>query len=416
MIRRAALAVALAIAAPVAAQPSDTGNWPEIVAADQATLADLQNMATDFPNSGLMPLRVAQAAIAAEDYETARGELWRFLAMGGVLSPAATAFVEAAFDESEWPLFLARMAANRTVIANSDVVDEVPADRGLIEGIAHVPFMDNIVVSSATDRAVYGLAANGAWQAYAENRGSATGRCPGSILGMVYDFDRGWLWVSSSVVPQTPDAETAFSGMIGYGPDRGDVLWLDTDAEDQPGDVALGPDGSAYLSGSGSGAVYVRRVGGVELEQIIAPGRLRSPQGMAVSPDGSALIIADYSYGLARFDFATGALDQLTYDDGAMLDGIDGLVRHGNDLIAIRNGVRPYTIIRISISPSGDRITGVETLERANPDWGEPTLGAVVGDNLYYIADARWPDFGDGGALNDDAIPRATTIRVLPLR
>ncbi|NNC72278.1 MAG: hypothetical protein HKN78_05300 [Sphingomonadaceae bacterium] len=416
MIRWAFLALAFAAAFPAAAQGGGAGDWPEIVSADEATLADLQRMAVDFPNSGLIQLRIAQAGIASDDYPTARAALWRYLRMGGALSEQGTAFVQTAFDEAEWALFAARMAANGSPLDGSRRAGEVPAENGLIEGVAHVPFMDNIVASSVTARAIFGRATAGNWERYARERTAADRLVPGSLMGMRYDFERGWLWVASSVVPQTPNAENAFSGMIGYGPDRNDVLWLATDQEDQPGDVALGPDGSAYLSGGGSGAVYVRRVGSVTLEQLIAPGRLRSPQGMEVSPDGSALIIADYSYGLARYDFATGALDQLGHDELVILDGIDGLSRHGDDLIAIRNGVRPHAILRISINPAGDTITAVERLERANPEWGEPTLGAVFDDTLYYIADARWPDYGDDGGLNDDAAPRATSIRALPLR
>ena len=416
MIRAAALALALAVATPATAQDSVAGNWPEIAAAETATLDDLRRMAADFPNSALMQLRIAQAGIAADDDAIARAALWRYLNMGGVLSEPAVAFVRPVFEANEWALFGARMAANNAPLTASVPAGEIPAEFGLIEGVAHVPFMDNILASSVTERAVFGLTEAGDWERYARERIAVDSLVPGSLMGMTYDFERGWLWVASSVVPQTPDAETAFSGMIGYGPSRNEVLWLEVDETDQPGDVALGPDGAAYLSGSGSGAVYVRRVGSVELGQLIAPGRLRSPQGMAVSLDGSALIIADYSYGLARYDFATGALDQLTHDGLTALDGIDGLVRYGNDLIAIRNGVRPHAIVRISINAAGDAITAVEPLERANPEWGEPTLGTIIGDKLHYVADARWPDFVEGGALENEAPPRGTSIRALPLR
>ncbi|MCA1748734.1 MAG: hypothetical protein LC634_04110, partial [Sphingomonadales bacterium] len=255
------------------------------------------------------------------------------------------------------------------------------------------------------------------WEPYVRGpmRWTATGAEAGSLMGMAFDPERGWLWVASSAVEQTPDPQSAFSGLIGIAPGRNEVLWLPVEDGGQPGDVALGRDGAAYLSDGARGAIFVRPIGGVELERLVDPGRLRSPQGMAVSPDGSALIIADYNYGLARLDLATGALDRVGYVGPDMLDGIDALLRHGDSLIAIRNGVAPNAILRIDLDPSGRRVRNVRILERANPDWGEPTLGTIDGDTLYYVADARWADFGAGGVPNAGASARPTAIRALSL-
>ena len=118
---------------------------------------------------------------------------------------------------------------------------------------------------------------------------------------------------------------------------------------------------------------------------------------------------------VARTKIFDGLLDRLDHDGPEMLDGIDGLQRHGNSLIAIRNGVAPHAIVRIGIDASGRRVRDVELLERAHPDWGEPTLGTIHDDTLFYIADARWADFGESGALVEDAAPRPTAIRALSL-
>ena len=41
-------------------------------------------------------------------------------------------------------------------------------------------------------------------------------------------------------------------------------------------------------------------------------------------------------------------------------------------------------------------------LESNNPDWGEPTLGALRGDDFLYVADAQWERYGAGGALQGE--------------
>lgn len=424
MIRWGVAAWFALLGAPAAAQPhepvadSAIGNWPERVPAAEATLADLQAMAEAFPQSGLMHLRVAQAAIAAEQPELARTELWHYLRRGGAMSAPTLAFFRQAFDAAEWQQFEARMAENLAAASRGETEARVGAGIGLVEGVVYIPAIDALVVSSVTRGGLFRRFGAGGWQRYGEEGAGRRARvlAPPSPMGMVFDEQRGWLWVASSVVDQTPDPDGAFTGLIGFGPGRNQVLRLPLPREEQPGDVALGPDGTVYIASSATGAVHARRVGDVDLERILAPGRLRSAQGMAVSPDGSALIISDYAYGLARLDLATGALDSLAYEGDVMLDGIDGLMRHRDSLIAIQNGIRPHGVLRIAIDPAGRRVTGVEILDRPILPAGEPTVGTIYRDELFYVANARWADFGEGGALNEGAAPRPTTIRRVRLR
>lgn len=398
-------------AASVAAEPS--GNWP-VIASDPDT-EGLVELSSTFRQSGSLLRRMAGAAMADGDLGLAREAVMRFATLGGSLSPAGREAVSPMFAPESWARVAARMDENAGPIVNSEAWGEVPAELGLIEGIVHVPYDGDFLVSSVTGRAIY-QRNDGGWAPFGAGNFQIwpDGMRPGSLLGMAFDRDRGWLWAAASVLDQTPDPETAISALIGIGPGQNEILRLPVEGG-QPGDVALGPDGSVYVSDSATGAIYVRRIGSVELERLLEPGRLRSPQGMAVSPDGSALIIADYHYGLARLDFASGSLDAVDYSGTEMLDGIDGLLRHGDALIAIRNGSRPSAILQISIDPAGATVRSVDILERAQADRGEPTLGTIDGDMLYYIADARWPDFGEGGGLNADAAARPTTIRTLHL-
>jgi hypothetical protein len=136
---------------------------------------------------------------------------------------------------------------------------------------------------------------------------------------------------------------------------------------------------------------------------------------MVVSRDGADLIVADYAGGLARVGLADGEIAWMEMRDAAMLDGIDGLARHGDGLIAIQNGTSPRRIIHLVLSEDEARVDAVEAIERANPDWGEPTLGAVADDRLIYVADGQWEVYGSGGVLNPDQQPRPTALRAVPL-
>jgi hypothetical protein len=98
-----------------------------------------------------------------------------------------------------------------------------------------------------------------------------------------------------------------------------------------------------------------------------------------------------------------------------LLDGIDGMWRHGDKIIAIQNGARRPRIVELRLSPGGRRVTALRVLERAHPGWTEPVGGSISGGELAYVATGQWDRFGDGGAPAGERAPTTTEIRSLPL-
>ena len=53
------------------------------------------------------------------------------------------------------------------------------------------------------------------------------------------------------------------------------------------------------------------------------------------------------------------------------------------------------------------------TLERAHPRHLEPTLGVLVGRELYYIANSQWELFGqDGRVARPDSLRQPVVLRL----
>ena len=164
----------------------------------------------------------------------------------------------------------------------------------------------------------------------------------GGVLGLVMDPRAGVLWAATAPVPP------AVNGLAEGSPSPGAAL-LKIDAASgrvlarypapadngSLGDVALAPDGTVYAAG---GDLFQLRPGGEVLEVLLPAGQMRSPQGMAVTPDGAALIVADYSSGVWRVDRSSGAAVRLTAPGNASLIGIDGLIPDGRLLYALQNG------------------------------------------------------------------------------
>ena len=120
--------------------------------------------------------------------------------------------------------------------------------------------------------------------------------------------------------------------------------------------------------------------------------------------DGAGrLFVADYSYGLARLELTgdpvRARVEFVAGPERVALVGIDGLAAHGNQLIAVQNGVRPIRVLRLHLDDGAERVTSVEVLELGHPSWSEPTLGTVVGDDYYYVANSQWDRFDQNAEL-----------------
>jgi hypothetical protein len=127
------------------------------------------------------------------------------------------------------------------------------------------------------------------------------------------------------------------------------------------------------------------------------------------------LYVADYSRGIGFVDLRTLATGYLPKPYDLASGGFDGLVRHGNTLIAIQNGTSPHRIMAIELSPDGRAITGWRVLEQASPRMGEPTHGLVVGKDYVWLADSGWDRVGDNGTLATPADATAPVLMQLPL-
>jgi streptogramin lyase len=161
-------------------------------------------------------------------------------------------------------------------------------------------------------------------------------------------------------------------------------------------DLAVTADGTVFASDpEGKAVIRLGRDGSVR--ELGAGAGLRSPGGLALSADGRLLYVADWSNGLAAIDLTSGALSWLRAPLGSTALGIDGLIRDGDSLLAIQNGVYPLRITRFRLSPGGAALASAEILERAVPDWDEPTLGVIVDGTLWYVAASQWPRYSEDG-------------------
>jgi len=228
-----------------------------------------------------------------------------------------------------------------------------------------------------------------------------------SVFGMRLD-NAGGLWFASASVPQfilAEDDEPGRSGLFRLDLASNDIdqrAELPVAEHDQVlGDLVIADADTIYTTDSLTGVLYRYSIADKEFSDVVGSGEFVSPQGLVLDESGKMLFVADYVGGLYRVRLVDGQVERLASVDSISTYGIDGLYRHGNELIAIQNGIRPHRVVVFTLSDDGLSITASRTLARNLPEFDEPTLGTIVGDDFYFIANSHWNRFDRNNKLPD---------------
>ncbi|MCM0000817.1 MAG: hypothetical protein NBV68_15670 [Erythrobacter sp.] len=407
-MRALVAALVLCLAAPLCAGEASPA-WRAVDASTGqiADVAGLEQLASDFPDSISVRVRLLNAQLEAGQGEGALASLRWLAARGHVFSERAKAQIPALIGPAHAEAARTYLARPPFIIAASTVFSTLPAEAGLIESVIVVPGEDGALASSVSRRTLFALARLSQWIEVPVPRAQA-------LSGLTYAPDGSLGWVASANIDGLAPEPPGFNGLIGLTGDTDDLLMIPAPAGVAVSDLTVGPDGTVYASDPIGGGVYRAKPGAKALSALVPPGIFRSPQGQAVSADGARLYLSDYRYGLAVIDLASGTVTRLASDVEAALDGVDGLWLHGGELIAVQNGTSPMRISAFRLSEDGTRITARRVLEQAHPDWTEPLGGSIADDVLYYVATGQWDRY-DKGVLREGMEALPTVIRRLPL-
>ncbi|HKG22364.1 MAG TPA: hypothetical protein VKC34_10730 [Blastocatellia bacterium] len=304
-------------------------------------------------------------------------------------------------DSDEFKAILKKIESNRAPVNRSAVAFTIP-EKGLVtEGLAYDPAKETFYVSSVYRRKIISVDKSGvARDFYTDQENLWSG------MGMKVDAGRRHLWVASAAHPQMSNYREEDNG-------KSCILKIDLatgkllkryllDNKPRPhwlGDLVIDARGNVFASDSLSPEVYVIRHGADRIEPLVESDQFASLQGLALSPDEKRLFVADYAKGIFIIDLSTKKVVSLPPAPASTILGIDGLYLHKGSLIAVQNGVNPHRVVRLPMNKSLDRIERFEVLEANNPVFDEPTLGVLVGNMFYYVANSQWGTVDNKGRL-----------------
>lgn len=303
--------------------------------------------------------------------------------------------------ESDFDAALKKFVANQQPITHSEQAFIVH-EKGLVpEGLAYDPDTKTFFLSSVYRRKILAMNSRG------EARDlSAPSDGLWSAMGMKVDAKRHQLWVCTAGHKQMSDAKAEDDGktaIFSYELPGGKLLkkYLVSDDGQKHwlGDLTLDSRGNVYASDSASPALYFIRAEKDEIELLCAGPPFVNLQGLALTPDEKKLIVADYLKGFFLVDLQTKKITAVAIPDNVAAQGCDGIYRVGNDIIAVQNGIKPNRVVRLSFDKDWRAIEKLDVLEANNPVLDEPTLGVVVGDKFYFIANSQWAAIDEDGRL-----------------
>ncbi len=369
-----------------------------------ASLENFKKAAELVPNYPRLIYNIAALQTLLDNKTEALKALNQLADLGLVFAIDKGKDFEPLTNTDEFKALLKKFESNKTPIVKSQPAFTVD-EKGLVtESVAYDPTMQSFYVSSVHKRKIISIDKNGATKTFADQQDGLW-----SVLGIKVDAKRRHLWVASSAFSQMINfkkEEEGFSGVFKFDLDTGKLIKKyilpNAPAHHALGDLTLNSGGDVFATDSLTPALYVIRSQKDELELFLENDWFVSPQGLTFSDDEKHLFMADYARGIFHLNVHTKKVVYLTPPLNATLHGIDGLYFYKGSLVATQNGVTPNRIVRVSLSADLRQFKKFAVIEANNPLFDEPTLGAIVKDTFYFIANSQWGKVDDNGKLAPD--------------
>ena len=260
------------------------------------------------------------------------------------------------------------------------------AERDLVpEGTAWDPFTRSVLIGSLNKHKIVAIAPDGT----VTDRVAAGASGLRSVAGIHVDSARRTLWAASNARYDTP-ADSTPSVLYGFDAATGALkmrVAVPGSEKHFLNDITTGSDGTVYVTDTQAGRIWFAAPGSKELRELSALGRVVSPNGITISSDGRVLFVAGVDH-IQAFDIASRKTWRLAVPDTFNISGIDGLAFHRNALVA-HHPLSYWRIVRYSLDPAWQRITGRRVIDANTPDIRTSTTGEVVGEDYIFIGNSQ---------------------------
>ena len=388
-----ALAMAVALAGPAAAQPSD-----EL----RQRLERYEALYQQTRNASVLWL-LAEGYAEAGDKAKALDALKRVADLRMGFMPVEDSQLQKLKHDPAYRALVRRMAAEQTVVSRGRVAFTLKTPRLVPEGVAFDPVRRRLFMGDGAHNRILAIDPDGT-----ETR--LAGPIELTPLGMTVDSRTDRLWVATSNAFW--DGPNKRSALLAFDLTAWRLARTVTSPDAASfNDVAFAPNGDLWATDSLGGAVFRMKAGADTLERVTPAGGMAYPNGIAVSDDGRFVFVAQGA-SLRRIDAASGEVLAVPQPHDLTTLGIDGMYWMNGDLVAVQNGGTAGRVLRLKLSPARDAISGFEVLEAGNPHFEIPTTGAPAGDRIFVLANAQLMRMGPDREVDEKRLKPIVILEV----
>jgi len=407
LFARLTIVSALLAGAMVSAQTTnDAAN-----AAARASLERIQALRKERPGDVVLVFFQALTHINLGERDAAFELLGSLKGRNLGLIPVRGLGFDAVWDDPKFQAIHKELAEDEPKTPDSPVAFRLKDPKLIPEGIAYAPAGERFLIGSIAQRKIVISDAKGD----ARNFSKASDKLD-AVLGLAIDAKRGHLYAVSTNGFLDEAKTERRNAVVRYHLKTGDLLdRFHAPEAMQLNDLAIGSDGTLYVTDSMSATLFRRKPDEKTLTRFGAAGALRGGNGIALGADGMLYVAS--STGILRVDTATGEPMRLAQPDTVMTGGIDGLYWHEGDLIGVQNSTNPGRAVRIALADEGTRIAGLTVLQsHHHPHFDMPTTGTIANGALHVIGNSYVMRYQPDGTIKDADDLRGTAIVAVPLK
>ncbi len=402
-----------------------TDNIGEIMAAAKASYDGgdlrrytyaLKRLVQLRPYNGAFMFKLAQA-YGEQDMKTpAYDLLLRMQAQGLSYDPSKFDQFKPIATTNAYAYIVQALKTNAEPWGAGKVAVTVASDVELLESLAYDADSEQFLIGSAHTGQILAVDMDG--KAVERAKPAKAGDWWG-VLAMAVDSERKSIWVASTMLPHFASFNRAELG-------RGVIVRLDLASGELLERFELPFDGKPHVVAGmtvapNSGTVYavdgvsnqLYRIKDSAIEPLVALPASINLRGITIDPQERFLYLSDYELGLMAADMNKNEVVNLKLAN-QNFGGIEHLSWYEDRLIAVQNVNQPKRISSYSLSAEGDAVTKVQPLEANKPALAEPTIGTLVGDQFYFIANSQRELYGPDGKLIAGAKPERRQIYQVP--
>lgn len=290
-------------------------------------------------------------------------------------------------------------------INNSSIAFTIPEKDLLPESIAYDPHEKAFYISSTRKGKVVKVSSDGTISDFITSKAHGLWM----TVGMKVDAERRYLWLCSSGggnligYDKEDDNDGRPAGIFKFDLTTGDLIKKYTFEKAGEvhfmNDLVIARNGTVFITHMFNDHSIYRIGSNDQLELLLTSRDIPYPNGLALADNQRMLFVA-HNNGISKVNLETKEITSLSVPEGQDISkraSIDGLYYYKWSLIGVHPGTS--TVSRMPLNDAGDGIKEIKVLEQNHPMMMNPTTGVLVGDELYYIANAQFDSFNEDGSI-----------------